>query len=261
MLTDHSSLQELQSFLEILRRLRRECPWDRKQTHASLRPMLIEETYETIEAIDLAVDTGDYTELKKELGDLLLHILFHSEIASEEGHFTLSDVIRSESEKLIYRHPHVFGDVKADTPEQVAQNWEQLKRRELGRNSVLDGVPKSLPALQRAARIQERASKVGFDWTDSASVWKKVREEVLEFEDELGKIEHRKEEEFGDLLFSLVNLARHEGLDPEHSLREATHKFERRFREVERHVEGSGRPMDSFTLEELDAIWDEVKKR
>jgi MazG family protein len=279
---DQASTLALQQFLDILRRLRRECPWDRKQTHASLRPMLIEETYETIEAIDMALDTGDYTELKKELGDLLLHILFHSELGREAGHFTLSDVLHSESEKLIYRHPHVFGDVKADTPEEVARNWEQLKRRESGRNSVLDGVPKSLPALQRAARIQERASKVGFDWTDSVSVWKKVREELLEFEHELHKTPEalkdkqpeegaasrveetlrrpEVEDEFGDILFSLVNLARHEGLDPEHCLREATHKFERRFRQVETRVESTGRPMQSFTLEELDAIWDEVKR-
>lgn len=253
-------LEALAGFIQILRRLRTECPWDRQQTHESLRPMLIEEAYETVEAIDHAVDTGDYTELKKELGDLLLHILFHSELAREEGHFTFQEVIQTESEKLIYRHPHVFGDVKVEDAEHVSRNWEQLKRREKGRNSVLDGVPASLPALQRAGRIQERASKVGFDWTDSKSVWKKVREEIEEFEAELGKIEHRKEEEFGDLLFSLVNLARHEGLDPEQALRAATQKFERRFRRVEAEVEATNRPMQSFSLEELDAIWDRIKK-
>ncbi|HWF44825.1 MAG TPA: nucleoside triphosphate pyrophosphohydrolase [Candidatus Kapabacteria bacterium] len=257
---DSEMLEALAGFIQILRRLRTECPWDRQQTHESLRPMLIEEAYETVEAIDHAVDTGDYTELKKELGDLLLHILFHSELAREEGHFTFQEVIQTESEKLIYRHPHVFGDVKVEDAEHVSRNWEQLKRREKGRNSVLDGVPASLPALQRAGRIQERASKVGFDWTDSKSVWKKVREEIEEFEAELGKIEHRKEEEFGDLLFSLVNLARHEGLDPEQALRAATQKFERRFRRVEAEVEATNRPMQSFSLEELDAIWDRIKK-
>jgi MazG family protein len=304
---DEGALQSLSEFLHILRRLRTDCPWDREQTHESLRPMLIEEAYETLEAIDHAIDTGDYTELKKELGDILLHILFHSELAREEGHFTLEEVIRTEAEKLIYRHPHVFGDVKVEGAEEVRRNWEQLKRRENGsfkgapgRTSVLDGVPKQLPALQRAARIQDRASKVGFDWTDSHSVWEKVREEVFEFEAELGRagsgsrvpgtggsgntlvpipnsrilepgprttkpdtrnpIPDPKTDEFGDLLFSLVNLARHEKLDPEHALRESTAKFERRFRQVEQRVEASGRPMDSFSLAELDAIWDEVKK-
>jgi MazG family protein len=259
----------LSDFVQIIRRLRTDCPWDRQQTHESLRPMLIEEAYETVEAIDHAVDTGDYTELKKELGDLLLHILFHSELAREEGHFTLREVIETEAKKLIYRHPHVFGDVQVENAEDVSRNWEQLKRREKGRNSVLDGVPVSLPALQRAARIQERASKVGFDWTDSHSVWKKVREEIEEFEEELGasagtganisKTDDRKHEEFGDLLFSLVNLARHEKLDPEQALRDATKKFDRRFRRVESEVEATGRPMESFTLGELDAMWDRVK--
>jgi len=289
-------LEALSGFIQILRRLRTECPWDRQQTHESLRPMLIEEAYETVEAIDHAVDTGDYTELKKELGDLLLHILFHSELAREEGHFTFQEVIQTESEKLIYRHPHVFGNVKVEDAEHVSRNWEQLKRREKGRNSVLDGVPASLPALQRAGRIQERASKVGFDWTDSKSVWKKVREEIEEFEFELeadpgirvpgsekmistssdseprtpepgrrtpsnpSSLPDLKTEEFGDLLFSLVNLARHEGLDPEQALHAATQKFERRFRRVEAEVEATARPMHSFSLEELDAIWDRIKK-
>ena len=256
---DEGALRSLQEFLAIVRRLRLECPWDREQTHESLRPMLIEEAYETVEAIDHAIDTGDYTELKKELGDLLLHILFHSELGREEGRFTLEEVIRTECDKLIYRHPHVFGETKVEGAEHVARNWEQLKRREKGRSSVLDGVPKSLPALQRAHRIQERAAKVGFDWPDSEGVWKKIREEVLEFEAELGKQEHRKEEEFGDLLFSLVNLARHEGLDPEAALREATHKFDRRFRKIEKEVEASGREVQDVSLEELDAIWDRIK--
>jgi MazG family protein len=278
------SIALLSEFLQIVRRLRRECPWDREQTHQSLRPMLIEEAYETVEAIDYAIDTGDYTELKKELGDLLLHILFHSDLAREEGYFTLDDVVQAECEKLIYRHPHVFGDVKVEGAEHVSRNWEQLKRREKGRNSVLDGVPASLPALQRAQRIQERASKVGFDWQNSEGVWKKIREEILELEeagiagkDEGGGMKDVGEEkvarpsafipptsslseEFGDLLFSLVNLARHEGLDAEGALREATQKFDRRFRGVEAEVEASGKPMQEFTLEELDAIWDRVKR-
>jgi MazG family protein len=258
---DQAGLEAMAGFLQILRRLRTDCPWDREQTHASLRAALIEEAYETIEAIDLAVDTGDYTELKKELGDLLLHILFHTELARESGHFTLEEVVRTESEKLIYRHPHVFADTKVEGAEEVSRNWEQLKRREKGRNSILDGVPLQLPALQRAARIQDKASKVGFDWTNSHSVWEKVREEIEEFEVELGKDEahDRKMDEFGDLLFSLVNLARHEGLDPEQALRQATQKFDKRFRKVEQRVEATERPMKSFSLAELDAIWDQVK--
>jgi tetrapyrrole methylase family protein/MazG family protein len=247
--------ERFMELVAVVKRLRAECPWDREQTHESLRPMLIEEAYEAVEAID----SRDYTELKKELGDLLLHILFHSELGAENGTFSLKQVIEAEMEKLIYRHPHVFGELKVAGAEDVSRNWEQLKRREKGRNSVLDGVPTSLPALQRAARIQDKASKVGFDWTEKESVWKKVREEILEFEAESDPV--RREDEFGDLLFALVNIARHENLEPEGALRQATQKFERRFREVEKEVERSDRPFASYTLEELDAIWDEVKVR
>jgi MazG family protein len=273
--TPNEAPRSLEEFIQIVRRLRRECPWDREQTHASLRPMLIEEAYETVEAIDHGIDTGDYTELKKELGDVLLHILFHSDLASEEGYFTLEDVIQAECEKLIYRHPHVFSDIKVEGAEHVSRNWEQLKRREKGRNSILDGVPASLPALQRSARLQEKAAKVGFDWPDSEGVWKKIREEIAEFETELQneaqlgqtdrprsgcqKDHSPKEEEFGDLLFSLVNLSRHEGIDAEGALRAASNKFSRRFRKVEAEVESSGRPFSDFSLDELDAIWDRVK--
>jgi MazG family protein len=250
---DQASAVAFLELVAIIRRLRKECPWDKAQTHDSLRPMLIEEAYETVEAID----SKNYTELKKELGDLLLHILFHSEIGAETGEFALSEVIQGESDKLIYRHPHVFSNIKVTDAGEVATNWERLKRRETGRNSVLDGVPVSLPALQRAARIQEKASKVGFDWTEQKSVWKKVREEIEEFEAETDPVNRK--DEFGDVLFSLVNIARHEGIEPEGALREATQKFERRFRQVEKRVEATGRPMNSFSLEELDAIWDEVK--
>ena len=251
--TPPSTLEAFNELVSIVTRLRKECPWDREQTHESLRPALIEEAYETVEAID----SRDYTELKKELGDLLLHIVFHSILGRESGNFSLEEVIRAESEKLIYRHPHVFGDTEVAGSEEVKKNWEQLKRREKGRNSVLDGVPGSLPALQRSTRIQEKASKVGFDWQDTTSVWKKVREEIEEFETESDP--EKREEEFGDLLFALVNVSRHEKIDAETSLRNATKKFERRFRQVEKEVEGSGRPMHEFTLNELDAIWDRVK--
>jgi MazG family protein len=252
--TPAPTLEAFNELVSIVNRLRLECPWDREQTHESLRPALIEEAYETIEAID----SRDYTELKKELGDLLLHIVFHSVLGSESGSFTLEEVIRGESEKLVYRHPHVFGSTEVSGAEEVKTNWEQLKRREKGRNSVLDGVPESLPALQRSTRIQDKASKVGFDWQDTSSVWKKVREEILEFEAEADP--KKREEEFGDLLFALVNVSRHEKIDAETALREATKKFERRFRQVEKTVESSGRPFNEFTLEELDTIWDEVKR-
>ncbi len=252
--TSPETLEAFNELVSIVHRLRLECPWDREQTHESLRPALIEEAYETIEAID----SRDYTELKKELGDLLLHIVFHSVLGTESGSFTLEQVIRGESEKLIYRHPHVFGTTQVSGSEEVKKNWEQLKRREKGRTSVLDGVPESLPALQRGTRIQEKASKVGFDWQDTSSVWKKVREEIEEFEAESDPA--KRQEEFGDLLFALVNVSRHEKVDAETALREATKKFERRFRQVEQTVESSGKPMTEFTLEELDAIWDEVKR-
>lgn len=247
------TLKAFSELVAIVERLRVECPWDREQTHESLRPALIEEAYETIEAID----SRDYTELKKELGDLLLHIVFHSTLGRESGEFTLEEVIRGECEKLLYRHPHVFGTTQVSDAEQVKTNWEQLKRKESGRTSVLDGVPQTLPGLQRATRIQDKASKVGFDWTESTSVWKKVREEIVEFEQESDP--ERRFEEFGDLLFALVNISRHEKLDAELALRKATSKFERRFREVEQKVEATGRPMTSFTLDELDALWEEVK--
>lgn len=252
--TPRSTLEAFNQFVSIVGRLRKDCPWDREQTHESLRPALIEEAYETIEAID----SRDYTELKKELGDLLLHIVFHSVLGTESGSFTLEEVIRAESEKLVYRHPHVFGSTVVTGSEEVKTNWEQLKRRESGRTSVLDGVPESLPALQRSTRIQDKASKVGFDWQDTTSVWKKVREEIEEFEAESDPA--RRKEEFGDLLFALVNVSRHEKIDAETALRQATKKFERRFRLVEAEVESSGRPMQDFTLDELDAIWDEVKR-
>lgn len=242
-------------FAAIISRLRKDCPWDREQTHQSLRAPLLEETHEAIEAID----NGDYPELKKELGDLLLHIVFHADLAKDEGHFDLEEVIRSESEKLIYRHPHVFGTTEVHNADDVSRNWEQLKRKETGRTSVLDGVPAALPALQRAGRIQEKAAKIGFDWNEPQSVLKKVREELDEFLAESDA--KRREEEFGDLLFSLVNFSRHTKIEPETALRNATKKFERRFRAVEKTVEASGKNWDAYELNELDAIWNDVKSK
>lgn len=246
--------QTFLDFVNIISRLRKECPWDMAQTHESLRAPLLEEAHEAIEAID----KKDYPELKKELGDLLLHIIFHSDLASEEGHFTLQEVIEAESAKLIYRHPHVFGTTKVENADEVSKNWEQLKRKESGRTSILDGVPQTLPALQRAGRIQEKASKVGFDWKNPEQVLEKVREELHEFLQESDPV--RMEDEFGDLLFSLVNFSRHVKIEPETALRNATAKFERRFRDVERKVESSSNDWNHYSLEDLDILWSESKK-
>ena len=240
--------------VHIVARLRKECPWDREQTHESLRAPLIEEAYEAIEAID----NQDFTELGKELGDLMLQIIFHSDLAAEAKTFTLEDLIRAETAKLIYRHPHVFADVKVSGADEVSLNWEQFKRKETGRTSVLDGVPAILPALQRASRIQDKAAKVGFDWKEPESVLNKVREELDEFLKEQDPI--KKEEEFGDLLFSLVNFSRHVKIEPETALREATKKFERRFRKVEALVESSEKDWGGYSLIELDAIWNQIKR-
>jgi MazG family protein len=240
------------SLYEIVLRLRKDCPWDREQTPKSLRAPLIEEAYEVIEAIDSA----DPMHLQKELGDVLLHVIFQSVLAEETDSFNLTDVIESESEKLIFRHPHVFGKATVKDAEEVALNWEQLKKKE-GKESVLDGVPFSMPALQRAERIQDKASKVGFDWPDAGGVIDKVREEIGEFLAETDPV--RKEDEFGDVLFSLVNFARHAKIDPESALRNAITKFEKRFRIVEIETEKTGKLMKNSTLEELDLFWNKAK--
>ncbi|HET9137532.1 MAG TPA: nucleoside triphosphate pyrophosphohydrolase [Candidatus Kapabacteria bacterium] len=240
--------------IDIIARLRKECPWDRAQTHESLAAPLIEEAYEAVEAIE----TQNYPELKKELGDLLLHVLFHADLAREEGHFTLDDVVQAECDKLIYRHPHVFGTTEVHSADDVSRNWEQLKRKETGRTSILDGVPTSLPSLQRATRIQEKASKVGFDWDNKESVIEKVREEFEEFI--TATTDTEREEEFGDLLFSLVNFSRHQKIEAERALRAATIKFDKRFRQVEQLVEASRKPWNEYTLEELDQFWNKAKE-
>lgn len=243
-------------FIAIVRRLRTDCPWDREQTHESIAPMLIEEAYEVKESIQ----EGDDAELRKELGDILLHVVMHSVMAQERNAFTLDDVISAIGVKLVQRHPHVFGDVAADDPETVSRNWEQLKMRE-GRTSIFDGMPKALPALQRAARVQEKASKVGFDWPTQEEVWKKVREEVEEFaqEAESGADRGRIEEEFGDLLFSLVNIARFLDLKPEEALQRTTDKFIRRFRHIETRLREQGKEFAQVDLETMDAFWNEAK--
>ncbi|MFQ3535618.1 MAG: nucleoside triphosphate pyrophosphohydrolase [Aggregatilineales bacterium] len=249
-------------FQEIMAHLRSPegCPWDRQQTHESLRPYLLEETYEVLEALD----SGDLEQLKRELGDLLLQVIFHVQIAVESGAFNMADVITHVCQKLIRRHPHVWGDVQADDPEQVHANWDQIKRQERAAEgsserppSALDGVPKSLPALAAAAAIHARAARVGFEWARLEDVIAKVREELDELAS-AAETEHRREE-FGDVLSSLVNLARWYRIDPEAALRESTLKFVRRFQYIERCAAEQGRALQSMTPAELDALWNAAK--
>ncbi len=243
-------------FMTIVRRLRRECPWDREQTHRSLRQGLIEEAYEVVETLD----HDDIAELKNELGDLLLHIALHATIAEEEREFTMQDLLDSTCEKLIRRHPHVFGDLRLRNAGEVVHTWEKLKMAE-GRSSVLQGIPRRLPALQKAMRVQQRAAKVGFDWTHERDVWAKVREELEEFRRALAGKNHRKrEEEFGDLLFALVNYARFVRVHPEDALRHTIDKFIRRFRHIENELRRRGKDIHASTLEEMDALWNEDKR-
>ncbi|MGA3286854.1 MAG: nucleoside triphosphate pyrophosphohydrolase [Bacteroidota bacterium] len=243
-------------FIKIVKRLRKECPWDREQTHQSIRHSLIEETYEVIEAID----QQDLTELKQELGDVLLHIVLHAVMAEEEQAFTLNDVIESISEKMIRRHPHVFSNTQVKNAHEVKRNWEHIKLRE-GRTSVIDGVPKEMPALLRAFRIQEKASKVGFDWKKKRDVWKKVVEEIKELASaEQSKKQDRIEEEFGDVLFALVNYSRFIGVNPEFALNGSTNKFTKRFYHVEEELQRRGKRIGTVSMKEMDEIWDAKKK-
>lgn len=243
--------------LSIVRRLRRDCPWDRQQTHRSLRHSLLEEAHEVIEA----VDRRDMDHLKQELGDLMLHVALHAVMAEERGRFTMNDVLRSISQKLVFRHPHVFGTLKVRSAREVKANWERLKLAE-GRSSVLDGVPRTLPALLKARRLQEKASKVGFDWKDKREVWKKVEEEILELRGaERKRSPARKEEEFGDVLFSLVNYSRFIGVQPELALQRASEKFARRFRGVEKELMRRGNHPAQAGLKLMDSLWTKQKKR
>lgn len=249
------------SFLKLLKimdELREQCPWDKKQTIESIRHLTIEETYELSDAI-LKKDSN---EIKKELGDILLHIVFYARIASETGEFTIKEVIDSLCEKLIFRHPHIYGDVKAETPEQVSQNWEQLKQKEKGGNkTVLSGVPNSMPALLKAYRIQEKARAVGFDWEEPSQVFEKVKEELAEFEEEVKNHNQEKaEKEFGDILFSLINYARFLNINPEDALEQTNKKFIKRFGYMESKVKEQGKQIADCKLEELDKYWNEAKQ-
>ena len=249
------------SFLKLLKimdELREQCPWDKKQTIESIRHLTIEETYELSDAIL----KNDLTEIKKELGDILLHIVFYSRIASETNSFNIKDVIDGLCEKLIFRHPHIYGDVKAETEEQVKKNWEQLKQKEKGGNtSVLSGVPNSMPALLKAYRIQEKARAVGFDWDKPEQVYEKVKEELDEFEVEIkNKNQQAAEKEFGDVLFSLINYGRFLNINPEDALEQTNKKFIKRFGYMEAKVKEQGKQIADCKLEELDKYWNEAKK-
>ncbi len=244
--------------IEVLDTLRIKCPWDAKQTNESLRPNTIEETYELVDAI-LA---NEPVEIKKELGDLLLHVLFYAKIADEKEQFDIADVCNAICDKLIYRHPHVFGSTEVDNAEQVSQNWEQLKLKEKGgNNTVLSGVPKSLPSLIKAFRIQEKAANVGFDWLTPEDVWAKVKEELAEVEVEMqAKNQANMEAEFGDLLFSIINAARVYGVNPENALEHCNRKFISRFNHIESEGKRVGKSLPDMTLEEMDALWNDAKR-
>lgn len=256
--TREEKIEALGRVIDVLNRLRVECPWDRVQTNLSLRPNTIEEVYELADAL-MADDDAN---IRKELGDVLLHVLFYSKIGEEKGTFDIVDVCDALNAKLIFRHPHVFGQVKADDAETVVQNWEQLKLKEKGGNkTVLAGVPSSLPALVKAFRIQEKVSHVGFDWERPEQVWDKVKEEIGEFEAEAAKGDaERMESEMGDVFFALVNAARLYGINPENALERTNRKFTARFNYLEQKVKESGRNIKDLTLAEMDAIWEEAKK-
>ncbi len=248
-------LEAFGELLDIMDELREKCPWDKKQTMESLRHLTIEETYELGDAI---LD-NDHDEIRKELGDLLLHIVFYSKIASEKKSFDILEVIRGINEKLIHRHPHVYGDVKAQTEEQVARNWEQLKLKE-GKKSVLEGVPKSLPAMIKASRIQDKAASSGFDWDETEQVFRKVQEEIKELHEEVVREDQaRIESEFGDVLFSLINYARFIRVDPESALERTNKKFISRFQYLEDEVRKKGLSLKDMTLDEMDVYWNQSK--
>lgn len=256
--TRDEKLAAMGRFMDVLDTLRVQCPWDRKQTNESLRANTIEETYELAEALM----ADDNTNICKELGDVLLHVLFYSKIGEEKGAFDLADVCNKETDKLIYRHPHIYGEVHADTPEDVKANWEKLKEKEKGGNkTVLGGVPSALPAMIKAARIQEKAANVGFDWEKREDVWNKVKEEISEVETEIqSKDKIRLEAEFGDLLFAVINAARLYGVNPENALEHTNRKFIDRFNYIEAGAKKQGKHVSDLTLAEMDTLWDEYKK-
>lgn len=240
----------------IMNELREKCPWDRKQTIQSLRQMTLEETYELTDAIT----DNNWKGIKEELGDLLLHITFYAKIGDEQSQFNINDVINGICEKLIARHPHIYGNVEVENDEDVKRNWEKLKLKE-GKKSVIEGVPKSLPALVKAMRLQEKAKQVGFEWENKEQVWEKVKEEENELQEAIASGEQVKiEEEFGDLMFSLVNFARFLNVDAENALEVTNKKFIKRFGQMEEQAMASGKNLNEMTLQEMDAIWNQIKR-
>ena len=245
--------------VKIMDELRAQCPWDKKQTIHTLRSLTIEETYELVDAID----TEDWNGIKEELGDLMLHLLFYSKIGSEQKAFQLEDVLNGVCDKLINRHPHIYGDVKVEDEEEVKRNWEQIKLKEgKGKKSVLEGVPNALPSIVKALRIQEKAKQVGFEWENKEAVWDKVEEESAELQEAIKtKDQSEIEAEFGDLLFSMVNYARFLQVDPETALERTNRKFIRRFQQMEKMAEAQGKLLANLSLEEMDAMWNQIKKQ
>ena len=247
---------------EVLEELREKCPWDKKQTIHTLRQLTIEEVYELADAIT----KENWTEIKEELGDVLLHILFYAKIATEQEKFGMDEVVETIKKKLISRHPHIYGDVKVENEEDVKRNWENLKLKE-GKKSVLSGVPRSLPPMVQAMRLQEKAKQVGFEWENKEQVWAKVEEEMNEVLEAVNNYEQsideklKVEEEIGDLFFSLINYARFMNIDPDQALSRTNNKFMSRFQQMEAVVQAKGKLMTDLNLQELDAIWDEVKKK
>lgn len=252
--------QSFERLVSIMDELREKCPWDRKQTIESLRSLTIEETYELADAIT----DGDYALLKEELGDLLLHIVFYAKIGAEQKQFELSDVIEGICNKLVHRHPHIYGDVVVQGEEDVKRNWEQLKLKE-GKTSVFQGVPRSLPATIKALRLQEKAKQVGFEWDHREQVWEKVQEELGELKEAIDRSsgdshQEKIEEEFGDLIFSLINYARFLKIDPENALERTNKKFINRFVRMELEAKQAGKSLSDMTLSEMDAIWNRIKQ-
>lgn len=245
-------LDAFKRLLIIMDELREQCPWDRKQTMQSLRNLTIEETYELADAI---LD-NDMQEIKEEIGDIMLHMVFYGKIASETGDFDIADSLNAVCDKLINRHPHIYGDVEVADEEEVKKNWEQLKLKE-GKKSVLSGVPKSLPAMVKAYRMQDKTAQVGFEWEHADQVWEKVEEEIQEFKEVVDKDQGKMEDEFGDIMFSLINYARFKGIDPETALEKVNRKFKSRFEYIE---DKATKPLTDMSLEEMDALWDEAKE-
>lgn len=254
-------MEAFDRLLTIMDELRANCPWDKKQTLESLRHLTIEETYELSDSIL----EGDLQEIKKELGDIMLHMVFYAKIADEKNAFNLTDVLNGICDKLVHRHPHIYGDVKVKDEEEVKQNWEKLKLKEKGNSSVLGGVPKSLPALVKAMRIQEKARGVGFDWEKKEQVWEKVEEEMLEFRNEFNAEsdqpinQNLAMSEFGDMIFSLINYARFVNINPEEALERTNKKFIKRFQYLETESMKDGKMISEMTLAEMDKYWDEAK--